>query len=314
MKRVIPGLAIIGVLIRCGVALAQGGTDIYLAPLEITENGIRIGEPVNVTDRPGYDNQPFFTPESESFYFTSIHKDQADIYRYDLERKRIVRVTATPASEYSPTPVPGSTGFSVVQVEADSTQRLWEFSADGKGSTVILAAIQPVGYHAWGNANKVALFVLGEPHTLQLADVRSGHGMHIAENIGRSLARIPGRANISFMQQTDEETWWIKDLSVATRRVKPIVKALPGSQDYAWTPDGGLLMAAGSTIHHWDGRGDWEPVADFAELGLATITRLAVSPDGNWLAMVVDEASPEEEPGEVETPETDEDSSEDEEP
>ena len=30
------------------------------------------------------------------------------------------------------------------------------------------------------------------------------------------------------------------------------------------------------------------------EQGLTAITRMAVSPDGKWLAMVVDEASPEE--------------------
>ena len=178
---------------------------------------------------------------------------------------------------------------------------------------MVIAAIQPVGYHAWGNANKVALFVLGEPHTLQLADVRSGAGMHVAEDVGRSLAKIPGRAGISFMKRTDAETWWIKELNVASRRVKPIVEALPESQDYAWTPDRSLLMATGSTVHHWNGHGAWQPVADFAEQGLTAITRMAVSPDGKWLAMVVDEASPEAET-EAEAPETDRDASEDDEP
>lgn len=274
---------------------AQGGTDIFLAPLDMVEGTLVIGQPVNVTNRPGYDNQPFFTPDGESFYYTSIRGDQADIYRYDIARERSVRITRTEESEFSPTVMIGSTGFSVVQVEPDSVQRLWEFSPDGKGSNLLIHDIEPVGYHAWGDRNKVALFVLGEPHTLQLADVRSGMGIVVAEDIGRCLSKIPGRACISFTHRTADETWWIEELNVATRRIRPLVRTLSGSEDYAWTPDGAILMAQGSTLYRWPGTGDrWETLEDFGG-AMGTVTRLAVSPTGNRLAVVADEdASPEE--------------------
>jgi hypothetical protein len=35
----------------------------------------------------------------------------------------------------------------------------------------------------------------------------------------------------------------------------------------------------------WTGSA-WEPLADFAAHGITNITRLAVSPDGEWLAFV----------------------------
>ena len=270
-------------------ARGQGGTDIYLAPLESVEGNLVIGAPVNVTNRPGYDNQPCFTPDGQSFYFTSIRKGQADIFRYDLERERSVQITRTKDSEYSPTVMIGSTGFSVVQVEPDSVQRLWEFSPDGKGSNLLIHDIEPIGYHAWANRNKVALFVLGEPHVLQLADVRSGLGVVVAEDIGRSLHKVPGRSSISFTHRVDDDVWWIKELNVATRRIRPLVQAVAGSEDYAWTPDGTILMAEGSTILQWSGAGGgWETVKDLGH-AMGTITRMAVSPDGNWLAMVADE-------------------------
>src|SRR4051812_44166465 len=76
-------------------------TDIFLAPLSIEDGHPVIGNPINVTNRPGYDNQPSFTPDGHALLFTSIHDDgQSDIYRYDLATKEITRVTTTPESEY----------------------------------------------------------------------------------------------------------------------------------------------------------------------------------------------------------------------
>src|SRR5262249_33319458 len=111
---------------------AQGSTDIYLAPLSIQNGRPVIGAPVNLTNRPGYDNQPSFKPDSRSILYTSTREDgPSDIYRVDIASKAITRVTATPESEYSATVMPGGKRFSVIRVEHDSTQRLWSFALDG---------------------------------------------------------------------------------------------------------------------------------------------------------------------------------------
>lgn len=289
--RWVSGLLILAAPLFPARTLAQtpGGTDIYLAPLETVEGVFHVGDPVNITRREGYDNQPFFSSDGSLLLFTSIREGQADTYQYDLSRKKVVQVTRTEESEYSPTPLPRSTDFSVIQVEPDSSQRLWAFSQDGKGARLLLATVEPVGYHAWGNENLVALFVLGEPHTLQLVDLRQGKPIMIAEDIGRSLHKIPDRPAISFMQRTGEDIWWIKELRINSRRTVPLVKALPQSQDYVWTPEGCLLMARESRLFAcWPDSTDWEQVADFGDQGLVGITRLAVSPWGDWLALVAD--------------------------
>src|SRR6267378_1894361 len=97
------------------------------------------------------------------------------------------------AREYSPTPLPDGKGFSVIRVEADSTQRLWAFDRDGSRPRLVLDSIKPVGYHAWADAHALVLFVLGSPPTLQIADAGSpgARGEVLAHDIGRSLQRIP---------------------------------------------------------------------------------------------------------------------------
>src|SRR6266540_2471943 len=177
--RTVPALPFPGVslgVLWIALFTVQGppATDIYLAGLRVARGRVTVDAPVNVTARPGYDNQPFFLPDGRAFLYTSIREDsQADTYRYDLERGRSVRLTTTRESEYSPTPLPDGNGFSVVRVEADSTQRLWAFDGDGTRPRPVLDSINPVGYFAWGDAHTLALFVLGTPPTLQIADTRA---------------------------------------------------------------------------------------------------------------------------------------------
>ncbi len=266
-------------------------TDIYLASLRVADGRVQVGTPVNVTARSGYDNQPFFLPDGRAFLYTSIREDsQADIYRYDLERATSVRLTATRESEYSPTPLPDGRGFSTVRVEADSTQRLWAFDADGTQPRLVLDSIKPVGYHAWGDAHTLVLFVLGSPPTLQIADARTPGrpGEVVARDIGRSLQRVPGREAVAFLQRDSVAGAWIKEVDVRTRVVTPLVRALEGADFFTWTPGRIVLMARGTKLYQWNPRrgGDWEEAADFAAAGLTNVSRLAVSPKGDHLAIV----------------------------
>ncbi len=270
---------------------APPATDIYLAELRVQDRRISVGAPVNVTARPGYDNQPFFLRHDRALLYTSVREDgQADIYRYELDRKTSIRLTATPESEYSPTPLPADEGFSVVRVEADSTQRLWAFAADGSQPRIVLDSIQPVGYHAWGDDHTLVLFVLGSPATLQIADARSpaARGAVIARDIGRSLQRVPGRAAVTFVQRDSVAGPWLEEVDVRTHRVTRLVKTPPGADFFAWTPSGTVLTASGATLYQWDPRrgGDWEAVVDFASAGLSNVTRLSVSPKGDRIAIV----------------------------
>jgi len=282
-------LALLIVMLTAAAAAAQPDTDIYLARLTREAGSLRLEDPRNITARTGYDNQPHFTPDSRAILFTSIRDDgQADTYRYDLSPRTITRVTATPESEYSPTPLPTGDGFSAVTVEADSSQRLWRFDLDGAGAELLLPDVEPVGYHAWIDPTTVALFILGDPPALHIGDLQTGSTRMVVASIGRSLHRIPGSGEVSFVHKRNDEEWWIVALDPASGARRPLVQTLPGSEDYAWTPDGAILMGEGASLFVWDpsAGGDWSRVADLAGAGIARITRIAVAPDGQHLALV----------------------------
>jgi len=275
---------------------AQAESDIFLVHVRTVGAGLRVDSVTRLTDRAGYDNQPYFTTDGQAVLYTSIAGGQADIRRIDLATRRDEQVTRTSAeSEYSPTPMPGGRRFSTVRVEADSTQRLWSFAMDGSDARLVLDDVEPVGYHAWLDRDRIALYVLGEPATLRLADVRSGSARTVASNIGRAVHRVPGRDALSFVQRSDDGgPGTIEILDPATGRTQNLVQPFPENEFHAWLSASMLLTARDSRIYTYTPDRDtgWTVGPDLAGYDIHGITRIAVSPGGRTLAIVAARTPP----------------------
>lgn len=280
--------ALAAMLVLASSARSQApDTEIFLVPVASTGSVPSFGVPRNITARAGYDNQPAFTPDGRAILYTSAREDeQADIYRYDIESGATTRVTATaPESEYSPTVIPDEKAISVVRVERDSTQRLWRFPLDGGAPSVILEHVKPVGYHAWAGSRTLFMFVLGDPPTLKRAALGDSGAAVLAEGIGRSIQPMPD-GGVSVVLKVTPDDWWIARVDPGTNSIERLVRTRPEQEDYAWMPDGSLLMAEGDTLYWWRRGGEWMAATTFTDPGLARVSRLAVSPDGKWLAVV----------------------------
>jgi hypothetical protein len=284
-----------GILVLCVLGMphalsAQGATDLFRVELREADGRISAGRVTRLTNRAGYDNQPHVLPGGTAVLYTSIDSTgQADIFRMDLATGQSRNITrSAPESEYSATLMPDGDRFSAVRVEADSVQRLWSFDLDGTDPRVVLASVRPVGYHAWVDADRLALFVLGDPATLQIADVRSGNARIVAERIGRSLHRIPGRTAVSFVQREGDAPGWINVYDPTTATIEPLIAAVDENEYHAWLPSGILISARGSTLLQWNADHDegWVEIADLSAAGVTSISRIATSLDGQFLVLV----------------------------
>ena len=300
-RTTIARLALLAAMLPAGTAGGQASagppeSEIYLARLLHRGDSLVLSAAQNVTRRAGYDNQPSFLTDASGFLYTAIDSSgQADVWRYEIRTRRRTRVTRTPESEYSPTMMPGGTRFSVVRVEADSTQRLWSFALNGSDPQLVLESLAPVGYHAWLDTSRVAAYVLGTPSTLHVARRDGSEDEVRATDIGRAIQRIPAQEWYSFVQHDSTKTPWIVAQPFDGGAISRLVRTTADDEFFAWAPDGTLLSAIGQTIVRWNGESGpgsaWLPVAALAPLPVKNISRLAVSPDGRWLAFVAEPAA-----------------------
>lgn len=302
-------------------AVAAGGSaaesDVFLSSLASAGSRLVVGPPKNISRNPGYDDQPSFTPDGQSVLFASARARPAqafgraaaappepepprtDIYRYDIAERTRWRVTNTPEAEYSPFVMPDGRRISLVRVEADNRQRLWSVTRSGESPTLALPGVSAVGCYAWIDARTVALCVPGDrglPDTLQIADTMTGTRTLVATDIGRSLERMPSGA-ISFVQHESAgpgtpRTAMIKSLrrsAAGDLVIADLMRPPAGLNDpvLAWTPDGRALAAIESAIYLWTPRDRaWTPAANLGAFRLHEVSRLAVSPQGDRLAIV----------------------------
>jgi len=267
---------------------SQGSSDIYLASISREGDWLVFAAPVKINERTGYNNQPSFPPDGSGVYYSSADGPQTDIFFYSIGEKTNIRLTSTPDSEYSPLLMPGGNDFSVIQLvlaegPRKGAQPLLAFPLQGGPPRLLYEEGKKIGYHAWIDGDRLAAFVLSEPNTLQLVNLKSGESRTLADSIGRALYKSPWAAeDVLFSREGI-----IKKVNIATKATEDVI-ALKGGDFFCPTPEGGLLAAAGAEVFLFQPGRDatWVKVGDFSAFGVKSISRLAVDPQGRWLAFV----------------------------
>jgi Tol biopolymer transport system component len=272
------------------VAQQPPGTEIYLFDLVVKKKSVELVNPKNITNRTGYDNQPHFHPEKPFVYFSSADETgRTDIMVYNYETGETKKFTNTSEREYSPTVTPDGKFISCIIQRDNGAQDLGKYPIDG-GEPVIIVDNLTVGYHTWINDDTLVLFVLGRPNTLRLYSISEKKDQELASNIGRSLHRISGTNDISFIDKQGAE-WLIKKYNHKNGSIETIAPTLPNREDLAWTADGKILMSDGEKFFCWNPRKSksWIAIEWAPNLRLAGITRLAVNSSAKKLSIVVNE-------------------------
>lgn len=273
--------------------LSQQGTDIFLIQIRSDGEKLVFSNSVKINKTEGYNNQPFFHPDGASIFYSSEVGSNTDIYRYNIEKGKTTRLTDTPDSEYSPTVMLDGKKFSVIQLVTsegprEGAQPLIAFPIDGGQPDLIYEDGEKVGYHAWIDSDNVAMFLLGSPNFLQIANLKDQTSLRVADNIGRSLYKIPNQDAISFSQSKEEALNIIMRYNLKTGKTESIVPMLEGNSFYAWTSSGMLVMGVGSKLYGFrpEVDKDWQYIWNLNELGIKNISRLAVHPKNLWIAVV----------------------------
>lgn len=262
-------------------SFSQDPHNIYSFSYRNLNNEITLSNPKFLTgyNAKGYNNQPYFMG-ARTVYLTSMigSQDQTDIYALNLFNSKKYQVTKTPEAEYSPQLRPNTNSFTCVRVESDGvTQRLWQFPKDqSTQGKPLFPDVKSVGYYYWLDEHKVAMFLVGEPHSLVIGDTRDNSIEPITSNVGRGMGMTPD-GTLLFIQKLSENTWYIKELDIATKRTSIVVETLRGAEDFIVMSDGSIMMASQANIYLFDPNGskEWKPIADMRKYGLSNITRMA---------------------------------------
>ena len=235
MKNVIFSVCYIGSML----GFSQPNTEIYLMDLRRSSEGLIIENPENISNNEGYDNQPSFWPDGESLLYSRTIDGQTDITRYYPKSNNTLIISNTKqGSEYSPTPMPDGR-ISSIRLDTTGLQLLYAYTFSGKDE--ILVPELKIGYHTWIDGERIVAFVLDEPATMQIINTETNKTVVAGENIGRSLHRIPGSRDFSYVDKSTDQ-WVIMRMNPVLRESKAITNTLDGFRR--------LLLDTKGRAHH----------------------------------------------------------------
>lgn len=242
----------------------------------------------------GYNNHPAFMSNEELYFSSQLPtENQPDLYVLDLEKQTKTRVTRTAEGEYSPFRAPDYYSFSAIRQEIngrDTLLRLWQFPLDRlTNGRPVFKYITGIGYYYWINSYRIAVFRLGEPNALEIADTGSDRVVDkVATDVGRCIRTLPN-GNLLYVQKSDLENWKLVQYNPYNRQRTPLIDVVPGAEDFTVLPNGTILMGRGSRIFKFHPQRDkeWLQIADLRYYEIDDITRLAVSNDYK-IAIVAD--------------------------
>jgi hypothetical protein len=261
-------------------------SDLWLAELDPKIPG-KIKKAENITNRPGYDNQPSFSKTGKNIYFVSVKEDkQADIYSCNVGSKKIMQITKTRESEYSPNETTFGNYLSVLHVTTDSLQTVKLL--DLKTFTITnsnFSSFDSAGYYHFLNADTVLYYKLTQPHTLRYFVSSNGKDGLLAEHPTRTFKKIDRSKFIFGVKDSVSTRYFLYDVRLQKAKLYATINSV--NEDMIWHPQHGLLISNQARILKFNATtSTWDTLYDLSSFGIKKITRFCFDPKNKFLVVV----------------------------
>ncbi len=264
-------------------------TDVWIFELQSTKQNTVIKSGKNITNRVGYDNQPSFSSDSKKIYFTCIKDDsQADIYYYNLNNKKIIQLTKTVESEYSPTPSHNNKLINCVTVLKDSSQIVQSLHLDKNNvvsKTSAVSALDSVGYFTFLNTDNLVYFILTQPHSIRIINLKNGVDRWLVNNPVRVFNAINRHTLIYGLKDSAKVTFYKYDFLLYKSDKYAEFNSV--NEDIIWHDNWGLLKSEEKKILRYDEyKKEWIILFDLSLFGIKKITRFNFDLKNKYLVLV----------------------------
>ena len=282
-------LILLVALFSINVFYSQPNTEVYLFNINTNDKGLELSNMINVSNNPGYDNQPSFIYEDVLLYVGN-NEGQTDIMYYNIKEEKYSWFhDKTDGGEYSPQKLPLGDDIAAVRLDPDGLQRLYFYNSFKENPRMAVADLAVAYFHFYTNNILVSAVLGGNTLDLVVSNLQEKTNDTLLVNVGRSIHGVPYSKYVSYTVVNEEKNHDLYLLEIDGGLESYFVCQLPiGIQDYTWLNDTQILIGSRNKLYIYDTmeNEDWIEVADLSSFNIKDISRLAVSPEGSKLAIV----------------------------
>ena len=279
------------VLFNCTKFIAQSDSEIFLLDIKFKQDKIEISNVKKISNNKGYNNQPIFVSNNKVL-FTSERNFQNDIVEYNSSKKSLKYLTNTQTSEYSPIRYKKNK-VSAVSLDKKGEQYLRIYNI--KNNTYNIPFTDKiVGYYNYSKQIKnliISSVLENNELVLYTSNLKTKEHTYVDNNTGRSIHNIPkykfGQEKISYISKKDS-IWNINYVDLSNYKTKTITTTLNNNEDICWFKDGSILTSYKNNLYIFNSKlsKNWKLLCSLEEYGITNISRIAINPDNDKLALV----------------------------
>jgi uncharacterized protein (TIGR02246 family) len=272
-------------------------SEVWVGALDMSGDRFAVSNLVNISKHPGYDNQPAFFPDGRLVFTSQIavldetgHAVQARVHDF---------ASGTSAA------IPGALGFSPTPTADGSLMllregKVWLHEMSGKERT--LTETNDAGYFSRFDDRTWVLYMNDKQRRIVIYDATTKALDTIAIGSATAPFRIPGKRAVTFVavepfpapegeavKTAPPRKLVLRRLDLDDQKVTTLATIpFATSGSHVWTSRNTILMASGHTIYEWNPvrPDDWRAAAQFDNPELQGLTRIALSPRGDRIALV----------------------------
>ena len=279
------------VLFNCTKFIAQSDSEIFLLDIKFKQDKIEISNVKKISNNKGYNNQPIFV-SNDKILFTSERNLQNDIVEYNSIDNSLKYLTNTQTSEYSPIRYKKNK-VSAVSLDKKGEQYLRIYNI--KNNTYNIPFTDKiVGYYNYSKQIKnliISSVLENNELVLYTSNLKTKEHTYVDNNTGRSIHNIPkykfGQEKISYISKKDS-IWNINYVDLSNYKTKTITTTLNNNEDICWFKDGSILTSHKNNLYIFNSKlsKNWKLLCSLEEYGITNISRIAINPDNDKLALV----------------------------
>ena len=279
------------VLFNCTKFIAQSDSEIFLLDIKFKQDKIEISNVKKISNNKGYNNQPIFV-SNDKILFTSERNFQNDIVEYNSIDNSLKYLTNTQTSEYSPIRYKKNK-VSAVSLDKKGEQYLRIYNI--KNNTYNIPFTDKiVGYYNYSKQIKnliISSVLENNELVLYTSNLKTKEHTYVDNNTGRSIHNIPkykfGQEKISYISKKDS-IWNINYVDLSNYKTKTITTTLNNNEDICWFKDGSILTSHKNNLYIFNSKlsKNWKLLCSLEEYGITNISRIAINPDNDKLALV----------------------------
>ena len=279
------------VLFNCTKVIAQSNTEIFLLDIKFKQAKIEIYNVEKISTNKGYNNQPIFISNNK-ILFTSERNFQNDIVEYNSLNKSLKYLTNTLTSEYSPIRFKKNK-ITAVSLDKKGEQYLRIYDIKNNIYNIPFKD-KIVGYYNYSKKIKnliISSVLENNELVLYTTNLKTKQHFYVDNNTGRSIHNIPknkfGEEKISYISKKDSK-WNINYVDLSSYKTKTITTTLNNNEDICWFKDGSILTSHKNNLYIFNTKysNDWILLCSLEKYGITNISRMAVNPDNDKLALV----------------------------